>query len=106
MVSGTMVGQSITDATGRARLSFTIPANFQGSQIPVRYTDENGAVAQGIIQVMPGCRAADFNCDGTVNGNDLTTLLAQWGGSGSSDLNGDGVVNGIDLSSLLASWGS
>ncbi|MFM8891250.1 MAG: hypothetical protein ACKOTB_06430, partial [Planctomycetia bacterium] len=51
MVSGTMVGQSITDATGRARLSFTIPANFQGSQIPVRYTDENGAVAQGIIQV-------------------------------------------------------
>jgi hypothetical protein len=41
-----------------------------------------------------------------VNGNDLTTLLAQWGGSGSSDLNGDGVVNGIDLSSLLASWGS
>jgi len=106
MVSGTMVGQAITDATGRARLSFTIPANFQGSQIPVRYTDENGAVAQGVIEVTPGCTDADFNCDGSVNGNDLTTLLAQWGGSGSADLNGDGVVNGIDLSALLASWGS
>lgn len=106
MVNNMMVGQAITDGTGRARMAFTIPAGFQGSQISVRYTDENGAVAIGTIQVTPGCVAADLNCDGSVNGTDLTMLLAQWGGSGSADINGDGQVNGIDLSALLAAWGT
>jgi hypothetical protein len=103
-VGGTMVGRSITDAQGRARLSFTIPANHQGSQMTVRYTDENGATATGIVTVTPGCVAADLNCDGAVNGDDLGRLLAQWGTSGSADLNGDGVVNGEDLGQLLGSW--
>jgi hypothetical protein len=103
-VGGTMVGRSITDAQGRARLSFTIPANHQGSQMTVRYTDENGATATGIVTVTPGCVAADLNCDGAVNGDDLGRLLAQWGTSGSADLNGDGVVNGLDLGQLLGSW--
>ena len=103
-VGGTMVGRSITDAQGRARLSFTIPANHQGSQMTVRYTDENGATATGIVTVTPGCVAADLNCDGAVNGDDLGRLLAQWGTGGSADLNGDGVVNGLDLGQLLGSW--
>jgi hypothetical protein len=50
---------------------------------------------------------ADINQDGTVNGQDLTIMLAQWGQpGGSADLNGDDLVNGIDLAILLASWGS
>ena len=104
-VGGTMVGRSITDAQGRARLAFTIPANHQGSQMTVRYTDENGATALGTVTVTPGCVAADLNCDGAVNGDDLGRLLAQWGTAGSADLNGDGTVNGIDLGQLLGAWG-
>lgn len=50
--------------------------------------------------VVPG----DVNGDGFVNGNDLTMLLAQWGGPGSADFNADQVVNGFDLALLLANW--
>lgn len=53
--------------------------------------------------------AGDLNLDGTVSGEDLTTLLSQWGASGSeasADLNCDGVVSGTDLSVLLANWTS
>lgn len=103
-VGSTMVGRSITDAQGRARLSFTIPANYQGSQMSVRYTDETGATATGIVTVTPGCVAADLNCDGLVNGTDLGQLLTQWGTDGSADLNGDGTVNGTDLGQLLVAW--
>ena len=49
---------------------------------------------------------ADFNDDGSVDGNDLGFLLAFWGASGGpADLNGDGSVDGNDLGSLLAAWG-
>jgi hypothetical protein len=104
-VGSTMVGRSITDSQGRARMAFTIPANHQGSQMTVRYTDENGATALGIVNVTPGCVAADLNCDGAVNGTDLGILLAQWGTGGSADLNRDGTVNGDDLGQLLGAWG-
>jgi hypothetical protein len=104
-VGSTMVGRSITDAQGRARMAFTIPANLQGSQMTVRYTDENGATALGIVNVTPGCVAADLNCDGAVNGTDLGILLAQLGTGGPADLNRDGTVNGDDLGQLLGAWG-
>lgn len=46
----------------------------------------------------------DVNGDGFVNGNDLATLLGNWGGSGAGDVNGNGVINGDDLAILLSSW--
>lgn len=52
----------------------------------------------------PPC-AADFNDDGVVDGDDLGTLLGQWGEDGSADFNDDGVVDGDDLGSLLGFWG-
>lgn len=51
---------------------------------------------------------ADFNRDGTVNGNDLGILLAFWGVCPEpcfEDLNHDGVVDGGDLGLFLAFWG-
>ncbi|MDG2422544.1 MAG: hypothetical protein P8M22_01055 [Phycisphaerales bacterium] len=51
--------------------------------------------------------AADFNNDGWVNGQDLTTLLGDWGQAESiADINCDGNVNGLDLSVLLGYWGA
>ena len=49
---------------------------------------------------------ADLNDDGSVDGNDLGSLLAGWGSAGgAADLNGDGSVDGNDLGMLLAAWG-
>ncbi len=53
------------------------------------------------LMALPG----DFNGDGSVDGNDLASLLASWGQPFSTaDLNFDGVVNGSDLATLLANW--
>ncbi len=62
-----------------------------------------------IYQVDAICDAVgDLNADCTVNGSDLTALLASWGPCAApcaADLNGDGVVDGSDLTVLLANWG-
>jgi len=56
----------------------------------------------------PSCVAstADLNLDGVVDGNDLGTLLGQWGACPgcSADFNGDGAVDGNDLGTLLGEW--
>ena len=53
----------------------------------------------------PTC-PADFNTDGTVDGQDLTFILSNWGSdSPVYDLDEDGVVAGSDLTVVLASWG-
>jgi len=48
----------------------------------------------------------DFNGDGIVDGDDLGTLLGQWGACPdcAADFNGDGVVDGDDLGTLLGNW--
>jgi hypothetical protein len=52
-----------------------------------------------------GSCPADFDGSGSVDGVDLSTLLAQWGTNGSADLNGDGTVSGSDLTFILSAWG-
>jgi len=54
-----------------------------------------------------GCQA-DLNEDGVVDGDDLGTMLGQWGACPKciSDFNDDGVVDGDDLGTLLGEWGS
>jgi len=53
-----------------------------------------------------GCEG-DLNDDGVVNGDDLGTLLGQWGACVGcpSDFNCSGVVDGDDLGTLLGYWG-
>lgn len=53
------------------------------------------------------CRlAADIDCSGTVDGADLSAVLANWGpGHGPEDLDGDGFVGGSDLAQVLTNWG-
>jgi thermitase len=52
---------------------------------------------------------ADLNGDGTVDGVDLSVMLAAWGpcvtASCAGDINQDDTVDGTDLSALLAAWG-
>jgi len=49
---------------------------------------------------------ADLNGDRVVGPADLSTLLNNWGGSGTGDINGDGTVGAADLASLLSAWGT
>jgi len=46
----------------------------------------------------------DLNDDGVVNGQDLSIVLSNWGGSGLGDLDGNGRVEGADLTLVLAAW--
>lgn len=48
----------------------------------------------------------DLDDSGAVDGNDLGTLLGQWGSGGSADFNADGMVDGNDLGTLLGAWGN
>ena len=51
----------------------------------------------------PPCATGDLNCDGSINGADLASLLACWGTT-CGDTNGDGYTDGPDLAVLLAAW--
>lgn len=51
----------------------------------------------------PPCVPADLNCDGSVNGADLTLVLSGWGAP-EGDINGDGTTDGADLTLLLSAW--
>ena len=50
-------------------------------------------------------RPADVNGDGTVDGEDLSIILGNWGGGQvNADVNGDGRVDGGDLAMVLGDW--
>ncbi|MBM4112173.1 MAG: hypothetical protein FJ253_02190 [Phycisphaerae bacterium] len=88
----------------------------QGGNFPTFYSKENAFVVLGFasaasldytVDILPLCDAADFNCDGAVDGDDLGTLLGFWGpcpAPCAADLNEDGAVDGDDLGSLLGAW--
>ena len=64
---------------------------------------------RGIMQEMVARpvrpRVGDINGNGSVDGGDLTMILAAWGtNNADADLNDDRQVNGADLASLLAAW--
>jgi len=54
--------------------------------------------------------AGDLNSDGSIDGQDLVTMVSRWGASDSpcvvADLNEDGIVDGNDLAVLLSQWGN
>ena len=71
-----------------------------------------GGTSPFILNLRPSAPAcnADINHDGSVDGNDLATLLSGWGGcvfggQCDADLNSDGVVDGNDLTTVLSGWG-
>ncbi len=52
-------------------------------------------------------RAADVNCSGIVNIDDIFTVLGDWGSCYfcAADVNGDGLVNIDDIFAILGDWG-
>lgn len=81
------------------------PSRINGSKIgPAAFKQAkrywNGAISN----------PSDLDADGGVDGQDLATLLGDWGPCPGTetcyaDLNGDGNVNGLDIAILLSNWG-
>lgn len=74
-------------------------------------TDAVGLSHSEQVFLYPDCNGAlqcpaDLNRDQTVDGSDLSSLLANWNGTGVGDINFDGLVDGSDLASVLAGWGA
>jgi hypothetical protein len=65
----------------------------------------SGAGSLALSCALPPC-PPDLNGDGSVDGQDLGSLLSQWGADGSGDLNGDNNIDGLDLGVMLAGWGA
>lgn len=92
---------------------FFTPVSYRGGFSPTEVWTCNWTAADnyGLITTPDqNCTAdlpcpADFNGDGVVGANDLATLLAAWGGSGTGDISGNGTVGAEDLAALLAQWG-
>lgn len=81
------------------------PALIAGGAFRASPTGDSSLARWRGCSIQP-CVPADLNCDGVIDGNDLGTLLGQWGPCPgcSADLNKDGVVDGADLGTLLGSW--
>jgi subtilisin family serine protease len=57
------------------------------------------------VSATPRPCLGDLDGNGDVDGGDLATLLASWGGQGSGDIDGSGTVDGLDIATLLGAWG-
>ena len=87
-----------------------LPANASHNRFRLRFRT-SGSDSTDIwyiddvtVTTAPPC-VCDFNGDNEVSAIDLSTVLANWGGSGSGDADGNGIVGGSDLSAVLAAWG-
>ncbi|MDY7108742.1 MAG: PQQ-dependent sugar dehydrogenase [Planctomycetota bacterium] len=69
--------------------------------------DLSGGEVFRVGPVEPTISPADFDCDGSVDTEDLLSLLAVWGDCDGciQDLDGDGAVGTADLLALLGQWG-
>ena len=71
------------------------------------YEGSDNCINEDCTECAPDC-PADLNGDGTVDGADLTLLLADWGCTGAGcvgDFDGSGTVDGADLTIILSAWG-
>ena len=98
---------SIAGAIGTGRQILVSTLNPGTHVITLSGTDSGGSFVEKSVSINVTARVifvADINGDSLVNGNDLSVMLANWGGVGLGDLNFDGLVGGPDLAALLAGW--
>lgn len=91
------------DRVGKAEVLTIAAGNPAGSSVGPLFDEGLGSAGGG----GGGCTGGDANCDGIVDGLDLTAVLSEWGTCTSTctgDFNTDGVVDGIDLTSVLSNW--
>ena len=97
-------GGIMNDGDSFAVLGTTIACDNLPEQIMGAWNDEGG---NWVGADCPPPPSADLDGNGSVDGADLTMLLAEWNCSGptcAADLDRDGRVGGADLTILLAEW--
>jgi predicted lipoprotein with Yx(FWY)xxD motif len=74
---------------------------------PLANPDQADTNGNGFGDVCEWARG-DLNLDGTVNGDDVLILVANWGLSGLSkgDINFDGQIEAKDITKMLKNWGT
>jgi hypothetical protein len=101
------LGTAITIPSGYGPTGFGRNTKMGGGSLLIgapAYSNSRGVVFQTpLAQTLP-C-GADLNGDGTIDVDDVLSMISLWGGSGRADLNGDSVVDVNDLLSLLGNWG-
>jgi hypothetical protein len=91
----------------QSEVTFIAPQLFN---LQIRIGSASGEQGEGLMSIAaspldPPC-PADFDDDGTVDTEDLLTLLGAWGTVGpDGDVDGDGDVDTEDLLALLGAWG-
>lgn len=83
-------------------LTGTFASIVSDEEVEVTYGAHSVSISFPKRRVLVG----DFNDDGVVDGDDLGTLLGEWGKCPGcqADLNDDGFVDGDDLGTLLGNW--
>jgi hypothetical protein len=77
---------------------------FETREVDVFVTSSIGSIATLPTTWHESC-AADFNCDGGVDGGDVVAFFGDWqGGESRADTNGDGGVDGEDVASFFEWW--
>jgi hypothetical protein len=101
------LGTAITIPSGYGSAGFGRNTKMGGGSLLIgapAYSNSRGVVFQTpLAQTLP-C-GADLNGDGTIDVDDVLSMISLWGGSGRADLNGDSVVDVNDLLGLLGNWG-
>ena len=92
---------------GASRLSFAVQC---GERYLIRVGPKTGQGGEAPIRILPGqsvecpqCQA-DLTGNGSVDAQDISTLLNGWGAA-SGDINGDGTTDAQDIAALLNAWG-
>ena len=108
--AGEVIWLYVNPVSNMGPLRQTCPPVGQSSFRYSRYADDfSGFEGRDLTPMgpleLPAC-LGDFNCEGLVDGSDLSQLLGAWGTKDPQfDLTGDLLVDGADLSVLLGNWG-
>lgn len=85
---------------------YTALTVIYGSSVPGMVV--TGTTTNAVVTIVPTNIAGDFNGDGTVDSEDMSQLLTNWGlnsfKANPYDLDGDGTVGSGDLAILLDNW--
>ena len=101
-------GGGISVRWGTLQLYSVMICGNEPDQITGKWSEYGRSCISDICaECTPGCHA-DLDGNSTVDGADLTQLLAEWGCAQSdcvADIDGSGLVDGADLTIILAAWG-
>jgi hypothetical protein len=108
---GTFTGTNAVDIFGEIWFGGWFFKSTAGGWDPVVY--ENAWYVDNFsVSVAPGgCGLGDVDCNGVVDGLDLTAVLTAWETTPgdplwnpNADLDGNGVVDGLDLTEVISNW--